>query len=713
MIGTGFRTFCGLALAAAVAAPSLHAQTGQPGSSSLDPVVVTAVPAGELRHRSTATVMVIDQEQIRAANASSMTDLLATTASAFLSEWTPAQTSINIRGGVGDGQGKDFKGQIMVLMNGRRAGTTNLSKLSPSEVERVEIMRGPNSVMYGSQAMGGIVNIILKSGRTSSGGLLDARGGSAELVQGHAEYARELGPSEDVAFYLGGDWAHKSDYRAGKKGGKEINTAWTRKGGMADLDWKVNESNTIHANVRSDGIYDTGFRGSAANYNAKESRSNHSADLEWIFDSPDFPVEFILHNYLVHDIDDFRWMSPATARTVKDYNKRRLNVFGSKFQPVWHVASFNDLRFGVDFEYSTLRTDRFVLRDDGVVLMNPPQDMNQTETLVAFYAEDTLKLFDDRFTLRAGLRHTIGWLSLDKTPNVEIHGETRKYEHNTWSVGMNLAVTDSLSLRAGAATGFRSPVASELGGWTRYLNQNIPTYGNPSIKPETNVMYEAGLFAHSIGWFADLAVFHNVIKNRIYTRTLPGGASSMFDNREADSIISGLEFSGRVNVDELADLGSFKLAFGFWGSYNFKMEDEVRTLSNVNTNKIDRMYEYQGSIFAQIGSSGTVPWLAKVTGVLRGPVYYDTEENLIRPKFEPVSNWIHRKSPFWVFNLYGEASVTDSVTVYGGVNNVFNKNYHPLFIALDDGNTYLNSSNGGQGTSSPGAEFYLGVKYSF
>ncbi|MDR3152753.1 MAG: TonB-dependent receptor plug domain-containing protein, partial [Deltaproteobacteria bacterium] len=240
MSGDRIRTFRPHFLAACAAALALLAPPGPAAAqddrqaSALDPVVVTMAPEGEPRHKSTATVMVIDQEQIRAANAASMTDLVSAAAGAFLSEWTPGQTSVNIRGGAGDGQGRDFRSQIMVLMNGRRAGTTNLSKLSPSDVQRVEIMRGPNSVMYGSQAIGGIINIILKSGRSTSGGLVDVRAGSAGLVQGHAEYARTFGESERLALYFGGHWGRKDDYRAGKGGGKEINTAWTRKGGMAD-----------------------------------------------------------------------------------------------------------------------------------------------------------------------------------------------------------------------------------------------------------------------------------------------------------------------------------------------------------------------------------------------------------------------------------------------------------------------------------------------
>ncbi|WP_163535877.1 TonB-dependent receptor plug domain-containing protein, partial [Klebsiella pneumoniae] len=76
----------------------------------------------------TGTVQVIEGERIAQSTARSVTELLAENAVGFFSEWTPGQTSINIRGGATDGQGKDFRSQVLVLINGRRAGTANISK---------------------------------------------------------------------------------------------------------------------------------------------------------------------------------------------------------------------------------------------------------------------------------------------------------------------------------------------------------------------------------------------------------------------------------------------------------------------------------------------------------------------------------------------------------------------------------------------------------
>ena len=152
---------------------------------TLDEIVVTAVGGPEPLSKIASTVQVIDAEaRARSARATSVTELLRERAVSFFSEWTPGQTSITMRGARSDGQGRDFRGQVLVLLNGRRAGTANLSKLSPNQLERIEVIRGPASVAFGNQAMGGVINLITRDGRSVAGGTASVEGGSFKLRPG-------------------------------------------------------------------------------------------------------------------------------------------------------------------------------------------------------------------------------------------------------------------------------------------------------------------------------------------------------------------------------------------------------------------------------------------------------------------------------------------------------------------------------------------------
>lgn len=226
-------------------AGAAHAQ------QTLDEIVVTTPSSRPEPVSSVAgTVQVINREKIERSTAKSVTDLLAENAVGFMSEWTPGQTSINIRGAATEGQGRDFRSQVLVLLNGHRAGTANISKLSLADVDRIEIVRGPSSVVYGSQNMGGVINIILKTGRTAPGTLVEGAGGSWGLLQGKAQTG---GSHSWVDWYAGVAMSGRSDYAVGG-GRREDNTSWSRKSATGALGAQINENNRIEFNVRTDGV---------------------------------------------------------------------------------------------------------------------------------------------------------------------------------------------------------------------------------------------------------------------------------------------------------------------------------------------------------------------------------------------------------------------------------------------------------------------------
>ncbi len=270
-----------------------------PGSAqpvgTMPEIVVTATGRPEDVSRFAGTVQVIAKERIEQSSAKSVTDLLAESAVGFMSEWSAGQTSINIRGAATEGQGRDFRSQVLVLINGRRAGTANVSKLSIADVERIEIVRGPSSVVYGSQNMGGVVNIILKTGRTAPGNLLEASVGSWDLIQGKAQSGGKIGSYD---YYVGFAAGTRDDYQVG--GGQvERNTGWNRFGGTAAFGWQLDELNRIDVTVRSDGVYDTGFRGSSANIFAYDTRFNRSVDLSYSGKMPDERFSIFVQSYYV------------------------------------------------------------------------------------------------------------------------------------------------------------------------------------------------------------------------------------------------------------------------------------------------------------------------------------------------------------------------------------------------------------------------------
>ncbi|HAE48607.1 MAG TPA: hypothetical protein DCK97_14410 [Tistrella mobilis] len=318
-------------------------------ATELDRMLITAQGRDEPRARAAGTVQVIDTATIRRSSARSVTDLLAENAVGFFSDWSPGQTSFNIRGGATDGQGRDWRSQVTVLMNGRRAGTANLSKLSPDDLDRIEIIRGPASVIYGAQAIGGVVNLVTRSGATEDpGSEITARAGSFGLARGHAANA---GGTAGFDHYVGIGGGLSDDYHTPE--GQLANTAWKRGGGLAALGFESEDVGRIDLTLRTDGVYDAGFRGSQWDLDNTDDRRNASLDLAW---DTEFGggLGLSAQAYAVRDVDSFHWgserqRSGAPGFSVDD-NRRQLDVLGLKLAPRLAVGDDTDLLFGIDAE---------------------------------------------------------------------------------------------------------------------------------------------------------------------------------------------------------------------------------------------------------------------------------------------------------------------------------------------------------------------------
>lgn len=694
-------------LAFTLASASAHAEV-----LTLDSMTVTANRAATPLASAVGTVQIIDEEAIANTSASSLADLLEENAVGFFSQWTGGQTSINIRGVNSDGQGKDFKSGVLVLMNGRRAGTANLSKLSLDQVQRVEIIRGPASVAYGSQAMGGVINILTKSGRSVEGGSASVTYGSFDLGRISAEYGGDFG---GVKAYAGASGMHRGDIDAGDGGGKQSNTEVNHRGALAAFGFDLPEDRTLDLTLRTDGVYNTGFPGSSWDLDNNEDRFNQSVDLAFNGGVPVFNADLSAQFYAFRDIDDFRWGS-ENGKVDSDANRRELRAFGMRLTPRFKLAEGTSLALGVDTEYSQLRNSRHrdYLPGASNTKQAAPYDNNQDDLLLGGFAELTQLYDEGRGEVRVGGRYTRDQLSLESTPNLNLSGEAEQtFTGGTYSIGTAYRALPWMKLRTSLATGFRAPTGTELAGeFSSVLEPAKVTYGNPDLKAETNRQYEAGITVTPPNAFVDVALFDNTIEDRITTQSLTTN-TSRYANSEGDARVRGVEVQAQYDAAPVLGLKDQRLSLMANGAYNFMMKENGKAKTDgvgEYRGKVQNMYEYQAAFRATYGWSRT--WDASISAVLHGPSYYDTEENLVG---ETNDKTVHRKDPFWVFGMRANWYVMDGLSLFGGVDNLFDINEHPKFIALheDDCIGNMAKSNGGCGNSIAGRNFYIGAKATF
>jgi vitamin B12 transporter len=708
--------------------PSPLTPMDQPGRQQyfLPEGFITATGRPEPISRLVGTVQVIHQDRIAKSTARSVTELLNENAVGFMSEWTPGQTSINIRGAATEGQGRDFRSQVLVLINGHRAGTANTSKLSSADIERIEIVRGPSSVIYGSQNMGGVINIILKTGLTAPGNVVQADAGSWNLLEAKAATG---GLYKGFDWYVGGAASTRDNY-AISGGAPELNTAWTRYGATGAFGYQIDETSRVEGTVRSDGIYNAGFRGSSANLFAFDTRYNYSFDTSYLAKTRDGQGNVYFQAYFVTDVDDLNNPSPLSAlnapasRTTTDHNRRQLDILGARFQPRYKLFSGNELLFGLDWERSWLRSDRYRLGGAAVTQLSP-QDNNQTDNVFAVYLEDSQSFFDDKLIVRGGVRQTWGTTALDWTPYAPtLVTGTNPYQATTYSAGLTYAFTDWLAGRAGASSGFRAPTATEIGANFTTTPIGTTIFGNPGLGPETSQQWEVGATATWKGGRFDTVVFQNTISNRIVPLTVSstgGRVVQVQTNSPANLVVQGIEFQMQADLFQSFNWrpavdGLFWNVFGN-GYYNWKMTDYgANPLSGTDVAlRINKYGASIGTLFGQVGTQ--YPWSLQLLGILRGPMWYNTEESL-SPVFFPGQNRtvsVYEKGAFWVWNSRLEVEVIKDLKLFAAVNNIFDVNNHPIFIAQDATPCTANrvNQNGACGNSMPGREVIAGFQFRF
>jgi vitamin B12 transporter len=651
---------------------------------------------------------VIHEATLERSTSTSVTELLAELGVGFIGKWTPAQTQINMRGATNEPQGREFRSQIIVLINGRRSGTSNLSKLSVDDLRRIEVLRGASSLLYGSQAVGGVINLILKDGLTTPGIEGELTLGSFGLATGSGGWGASIGRF-DVR--VSGHAGRQGDYDSG--GGLPMdNTSWEQRGATLSLGFTRTPRERFALQLRTDGMYDVGFRGSAWDTDNYENRDNNSIDLSYRRSMANERWTVALSGYRFRDIDDMHWGSeivrnaqnrPAPGYDVDD-NERRNTGTGFKATTTLVPLASNTTWAGLDGDWTELRSTRFRVPVPGAANTQiAPFDNNADTRNLGVFAETSQRLLTERLTLRGGVRYDRARLAILETPNFPtLVPRSQLVDSTTYRGGVVFRAAPATHVRFGVGSGFRAPTATELAA-DFTAPQGGQQVGNPTLDPERSRNLEVGVLTAIGRASADLVFFKTDLTDRIALTPIDGNRS-LWTNR-GTSDINGVEWQLRSDLYAAGPIRTWAAADG---NYHFTMRDNEAERLGLLSDRIQRMYQYQTSL--RFGIDGA-RWRAQSIGTLQGPMWYDTEESLLVPLAEPVRTFVHRKDPFWMWTISGDYDVARGVRLRASATNLLDRNVHPTFIA-ENRQPYLSDPDfalGGRGNSLPGRAFTVGV----
>jgi iron complex outermembrane receptor protein len=504
---------------------------------TLQEVVVTGTRVEERVERIPASISVIEEEDIKNSNAKNVAELLR------------SQEGIVVRDLLGNGKTAqvDLRGfgetgpyNNLVLVDGRRVNEIDLSgvdwtQIPLEQVERVEIVRGTGTVLYGDNAVGGVINIITKA---PSEGLSVSAGGLAGSYSRHQERFSISGGGPNYGASLFGSYESTDGYRE--------NNNFRAKNIGGNITFDPNQ----HLSLKLSGSYhadDYGLPGPLTQEELKTDRRGTAYPLDEAETEDGYlnlgsDLRLGKFGDLVVDLSyrdrqsETQWVSYLWAedRQTETWGVTPRYVLDSEM-----LGRANKLILGVDF-YSAEQDVKSFLGSLSTLSDLASVDRDS----YGIYLHDDFSLSQD-LILSLGARREKVEYDLSKTdlgpfPLAPLDASLTERE-NAYVAGITWLYRDQSSLFARANRSFRFPLVDEL-VVSDFLAGEIRV--NDTLKPQTGDHYEAGVrhfFTPNVE--GNATFFWAEIKNEIFYNTL-----TFSNENHPETLHRGLEIGARATV---------------------------------------------------------------------------------------------------------------------------------------------------------------------
>lgn len=493
-----------------------------------DTIVVTATRSGDAIPTDLlgASVTVIDPQSLEQRQTRILSDALRDVPGVAVSRTgaVGGQTQIRLRGAEAN--------QTLVLIDGIEVSDPSTSEfdfgtLLADPAARVEVLRGQQSSLYGSDAIGGVINYITSTGAEAPGISLRAEGGSMGTVDGAARVA---GVKGDLDYALTGTALHTRGYPTAEGGSRDVGADQVGVSGKAI--WAVASNFHITAVGR---------------YSYSDADTNDSDASGVTVDSPGAHY----HNRAFYgllrgqlDLLDGRFTNAVTAQ-IADTKRDSYDVADTfsprESQPIEDTFGTHGRRIKASYEGA------FHFGTD---------DIKQVATVAVDAKRESERTTVSAFGGFLGWRHTnnvgvVGEYDLTVHDRLAIGASVRHDWNNrfadptTYRVQASYKLDTGTRIHAAAGSGVKDPTFAEL--FDFFAGQYI---GNPNLKPEKSHGWEAGveqsfLDRHIV---LDATYFDNRLKDEITTTFTADGSTSI--NLPGHTRQRGVEVSAAARLGD-------------------------------------------------------------------------------------------------------------------------------------------------------------------
>lgn len=505
-------------------------------SIMLDDMVVTATRSENSAFATPVTISVVDQQQIQEQNATTFTDLLDGVAGVTLSGAGPWETTPTIRG-LGTNR-------VLVLFDGDRetnlwAGRAPLTPfIDSNDIERIEVVKGPSSVLYGSDALGGVINIITKEVALADGDTWQAqhRVGMrySSVDDGLVGNYRVNAGGHGLGIRLNVAAQDHDDYEVGD-GDKLPHSQFENKSLDLKTLYNLNDHHSVQAELRINDINDMGV--AQKDPQAPESHftlyNTRSYKLGYV--GTDLGAVEHLETRLFHVDQKRRFVGdfPNTAKQLHNLKQNTIDTTatGGSLQATFAPGKNQQWTTGLEIVHETTDSDEsqqtFSSTNDALkkrLSFQPVPDGERDH--VGLFAQNEVTV-TERWSLTLGGRYDYfeadaddvtmsqtSYGSSGATTVQAVNAFSRETDQAmTFSLGSLYALSNTLHLTANLATAFRAPDLFERystrGGGSQLI------IGNPDLDAEYTYNADLGLKYLSARVKGYVSVFYNRVDDYI------------------------------------------------------------------------------------------------------------------------------------------------------------------------------------------------------
>ncbi|HYG05208.1 MAG TPA: TonB-dependent receptor [Stenotrophomonas sp.] len=407
----------------------------------------------------------------------------------------------------------------------RGRNTLQYMLISPTEIEQVEVIRGPTSARFGSDGMGGLVHFVTRRARGNLEQPFGLNGGELSMTyrsngggfQGNAAL-EAAGSGFDLRSYVTS--RSSGNYSSGN--GRIPNSDYRSRGGGIVLGYQFNPRHRVEASFRTARVED-GSASGLPPYPRSIPRRDPLAVNQWRLAYSGRPASSVINqvdaSLYLNRFDTVQWIrnQPTPDRRV-DIRNRVIGpwVYGGRVGARAGSETVG-VAFGMDFMHERRpgsRSSQTVTTPSGSTASGYRQiSPNQTQSNVGIYV-DGHWMPAPRWTLNAGLRQD--WfrsdVALSPLPSPALLDAFRRAQDTrvsaaTGSVGLSYRASPLLELLASGGTSFRMPWSGEMfSSGPSATGYSLP---NPGLKPERGRNIEAGMRLHAAAASAGLTAFRS------------------------------------------------------------------------------------------------------------------------------------------------------------------------------------------------------------